>query len=222
MTEDNSSNRIQQVFVGIGVLAGICGLLSFFFGVDAISDIAMRLTGQSERSTDSSDGSDSSDGWDSSGGSDSSGATGDLDSPSPSPFDGNAWSGSSSKASYVQDADAICKKWYRESGKLDAKVQQNPDTEPSWQTYSQILAVGNSMITEWGALPPPEGGEAEIEEFLDREREGAALAERQRDALFGVSDESLEDVTQDFNEWDADTDSWRARARSYGFRVCLS
>ncbi|MDQ0952144.1 hypothetical protein QFZ24_006067 [Streptomyces phaeochromogenes] len=193
--DGNGSSTIQKVFVGIGVLAGICGILTFFFGINTISEVARIINGEA---------------WDSD----------DLDTPDVP--DRSARAGLPSKAKYIQEADATCTKWYRESGRLDAKVQRNPDTEPSWQTYSQMISVGDSMITEWGALPSPVGGEAEIEAFLNREREGLAIVERQRDALFKIGDESLRDVTQEFNDWDADADSWRARARSYGFRVCLS
>jgi hypothetical protein len=161
MSTNDGQNRLGKLSVIITIVVGLIAILGFF-GIESAQDVGRRTPATQPVATKAPPGTEA-----------------PPDTPSPSttrPADSTQDSRPTRNA-YRKTADEICAKWFHEA---DLVVQSVAD---EYERFTRILQIHDSLLLEWGAVLPPEGDRARLDEILDGFRSGNREAFAAAEAL---------------------------------------
>ncbi|GAA4073869.1 hypothetical protein [Streptomyces shaanxiensis] len=195
--EPDNDSKLNKFQIWVGIAAAALAILGFF-GITKFTDVWDFLFPGPARTPKETD-------------------TGGPSGPQSDPPGGPPATESSSsqpislKAKYVQEADRVCEKWYKESGKLD-------NSTPNLKFFNDLISITTSLANEWAALTPPPGDEDEINELIEKPNRDVEAFRAARDRWLEGDPEWSDEL--DKREAEESSSQRRASARKYGFRVC--
>jgi hypothetical protein len=154
------------------------------------------------------------------------GCGGGGSSSGESSSDRTSQSGETSKATFIEEADAVCSRYKAERKPIEAEIETvessgDPESPKNLRRLGELLnealVAAEGELASLRELQPPQADEATVEKMLDTAEEGHGLGAEAADALEAGQVSRFGELRQ---EVQAINDRAKRMAESYGFKVC--